>query len=218
MAPKLFDLPEELFEMILERIPSPEDYFHLSITCKALWDKLGSPEQLYRLDATAFRWRANRSTGLHNLEEFIPGWRYYLQEHPNGKILSWLIRNHRPVDVVRQAIAVYFEVYPSIIYSNQLKDIRPLDCLICECNYVEYLQALLDIGILEPIQQEGPVVMHSAVWISPSADPILWLTAHDVRILQAHVDILVDRGIVEVGDAQWQLLQAEVERTAGLAG
>lgn len=202
--------------MIVDKIQRPQDYFHFSIMCKALWEKLRSPEKWYALDASLFRRRLERSMEGRSWADMLPRWNDFLQNHPNGVILSWLIRTHQPVDVVRRAIEVYREVFPVMFmnepgfYLQPPTYIHPLRFYVFECNHMEIFQLLLDMGIERPLEETGEGVMWEAAAFAPSIDPPLWLSARGAPVHHYIIFTLEERGLLRRNTPEYATFEALV--------
>ncbi|KAI0383196.1 hypothetical protein F5Y04DRAFT_278900 [Hypomontagnella monticulosa] len=134
----LFDLPLELFEMVVDLFETPEDLFSLSSASRQLWNTCNAIEKYAFLDAVRFQRHFDNRIG-HD-----PGyvWRLYLRRHPNGPVLSWLVRTWGDLNTVVRVAEIYNAVCPRAIVGDSQIGMNPLVFYMIDCDRYDLIPAM----------------------------------------------------------------------------
>ncbi|KAI1075829.1 hypothetical protein F5B20DRAFT_584791 [Whalleya microplaca] len=104
-SPLLFQLPAELFDMIVANIEVPKDYLNFARTCKAMWNTLDHDQEVILRDANLVRANAFHPTqhNLYSCDRYFPMLAWYLYNEPQN------------TSRLRRMAEVYFGVFPEFI-------------------------------------------------------------------------------------------------------
>ncbi|KAI1104742.1 hypothetical protein F4804DRAFT_332004 [Jackrogersella minutella] len=173
--PKLFELPEELFQMILAEVTDASDYLHLAATCKPMWNKLDPLYQCILLNAAVIREQAKSVRRIRN--EY-------------GTILSWYLMKRKPDYLVRPVVNRYLEVFPEAVYGSRKLGLQALWYPAMECDHLGAFQMAIELGTTPPLEVQGrECLILARSW--NCINIILWL-------MEQGVDAKIDLGLEDL--------------------
>ncbi|KAI2625760.1 hypothetical protein GGR54DRAFT_654116 [Hypoxylon sp. NC1633] len=152
---KFFEIPQEIFDMVIENIKTPRDYLHLAASCKSLWHKLNPEPKCAVWDAQLYREKVESllpiqsnyyDTYYTTYLDWLRTWDWYR----GGSILIFK-RDSQMTPILRHSIETYLEIFPEAVLGSFIKSLRPLWFWAIQTDSLEVLRFLEEKGLAPPL-------------------------------------------------------------------
>ncbi|KAI2638818.1 hypothetical protein GGS26DRAFT_587590 [Hypomontagnella submonticulosa] len=209
----LYNMPQELFDIMVNNLVRPEDLFNLSIASKRLYEALHSVDRLAFLDAHRFAERI-QTRGTRDPPHI---WRMYLNRHPNGPILSWIIRNNMPMEQILKLTEINETVCREALVGDLRLGIRPLVLHAIDCGRLDLTQEIAKTlhekwtGHPFRLELAEDWVKH-CVARSKDINIVRWLASEGTPLYLNDLLMLEGRGVIERFGQDWNELEQYIPR------